>query len=98
PPTTYPITPSSWASRSPLTLVIKSDLSHYRHGHFLKAGIDLVRLRENESFFFDSRGDPDVFPPFSGGLLGGQASAYVQDHFSPSRNLSVDCGYRYGCF
>ena len=47
-----------------------------------EAGIDLVRLRENETFFFDSRGDPDVFPSFSGGLKGGQASIYGQDHFS----------------
>jgi len=41
-PTTDPITPFSAASRSPLTLGIKSDLSHYWHGHFFKTGIDLV--------------------------------------------------------
>src|SRR5437899_12968977 len=69
-PTTDPITPFSEASRSPLTLGIKSDLSHYWKGHFFKAGVDLVHLRESESFFFDSRGDPDVFPPFSGSLVG----------------------------
>ena len=97
-PTTDLVTPLSVASRAPLTLGIKSDLSHYWHGHFFKAGVDLVRLRENESFFFDSRGDPDVFPPFSGGLLGGQASLYVQDHFSPLRNLTVDLGVRYDYF
>lgn len=97
-PTTDPITPFSTASRSPLTLGIKSDVSHYWHGNFFKAGVDLVRLREDESFFFDSRGDPDVFPSFSGGLLGGQASAYVQDHFSPVRNLTVDLGLRYDYF
>src|SRR5437899_11014444 len=97
-PTTDPVTPLSVASRAPFTLGIKSDLSHYWHGHFFKAGVDLVRMRENESFFFDSRGDPDVFPPFSGGLLGGQASAYVQDHFSPVRNLTVDLGVRYDYF
>jgi hypothetical protein len=97
-PTRDPITPFSTASRSPLTLGIKSDLSRYWHGHFLKAGVDLVRLRENESFFFDSRGDPDVFPSFSGGVVGGQTSAYVQDHFSPLRNLAVDIGLRYDYF
>ncbi len=97
-PTTDPITPLSIASRAPLTLGIKSDLSHYWNGHFFKAGVDLARLREDESFFFDSRGDPDVFPPFSGGLLGGQASLYAQDHFSPVRNLTVDLGVRYDYF
>ena len=97
-PTTDPVTPYSIASRAPLTLGIKGDLSHYWHGHFIKAGVDLVRLRELESFFFDSRGDPDVFPAFSGGLKGGQASAYVQDHFSPVHNLTVDLGVRYDYF
>jgi Carboxypeptidase regulatory-like domain len=97
-PTTDPITPLSIASRAPLTLGIKSDLSHQWHGQFLKTGIDLLRLRESESFFFDSRGDPDVFPPFSGSRLGGQASAYVQDHLSPLRNLTFDVGARYDYF
>jgi hypothetical protein len=97
-PTTDPITPLSQASRASLTLGIKSDLSHYWHGHFFKGGVDLLRLREDESFFFDSRGDPDVFPPFSGGLKGGQASAYLQDHFSPFRNLTADVGVRYDYF
>jgi outer membrane receptor for ferrienterochelin and colicins len=97
-PTSDPITPLSAASRSPLTLGIKSDLARFWHGNFFKAGVDLVRLRENESFFFDGRGDPDVFPSFSGGLLGGQASAYIQDHFAPLPNLVVDLGLRYDYF
>jgi hypothetical protein len=97
-PTTDPITPLSIASRSTLTVGIKSDLSHQWRGHLFKAGVDLVRLRELESFFFDSRGDPDVFPTFSGGKKGGQASVYAQDHFSPVRNLWVDLGVRYDHF
>jgi hypothetical protein len=97
-PTSDPDTPLSSASRAPLTLGVKSDLSHVWHGHVIKAGVDLVRLRELESFSFDSRGDPDVFPNFSGGLHGGQASIYLQDHFSPVRNLWVDLGARYDYF
>ncbi len=97
-PTADPITPISIASRAGFTLGVKSDLSHYWRGHFFKAGVDLVRLRELESFFFDSRGDPDVFPAFSGGKTGGQASVYVQDHFSPFRNFTADVGVRYDRF
>jgi len=97
-PTSDPVTPLSVASRSTLTVGVKSDLSHQWHSHVFKVGIDLVRLRELESFFFDSRGDPDVFPAFSGGKKGGQASAYAQDHFSPIRNLWVDLGVRYDHF
>ncbi len=97
-PTTDPVTPYSKASRSTLTLGAKSDLSHLWHSHVIKGGIDIVRLRELESFFFDPRGDPDNFPAFSGGRHGGQASAYVQDHFSPVQNLWVDVGVRYDHF
>lgn len=97
-PTSDPITPLSDASRSGFALGAKSDLSHTWHSHFFKAGVDLVRLREGESFFFDSRGDPDVFPPFQGWGKGGQASFYIQDHFSPLRNLAVDTGLRYDHF
>lgn len=97
-PTTDPDTPISIASRAPLTLGVKSDVSRYWHGHFLKAGVDLVRLRESEGFFFDGRGDPDVFPAFSGSLLGGQASSYLQDHFALLGNLTIDLGLRYDYF
>jgi hypothetical protein len=93
-PTTDPDTPLSDASRSGFTLGVKSDLSHAWRGHLFRAGFDLVKLREGESFFFDSRGDPDVFPAFQGWEQGGQASFYAQDHFSPVRNLTLDLGFR----
>jgi len=97
-PTSDPDTPLSIASRAPFTLGIKSDATDIWHGHVIKAGVDLFRIRELESFFFDSRGDPDVFPAFRGGLQGGEASAYVQDNFSPLKRLWVDVGLRYDYF
>ncbi len=98
-PTTDPVTPLSLGSRSTLSLGIKSDATHLWRGHVIKAGVDLLRLRELESFSIDGRGDPDVFPiDFSGGIKGGQASLYVQDHFSLLRNLVVDLGARYDHF
>jgi hypothetical protein len=97
-PTTDLVTPLSSASRAGFTLGVKSDLSHTWRGHFFKAGVDLLRLREGESFFFDSRGDPDVFPAFRAWGHGRQASFYLQDHFSPLRNLMIDAGVRYDHF
>ena len=97
-PTTDPITPYAKASRSTLTVGAKSDFSQLWHSHVIKAGFDVVRLRELESFSFDPRGDPDNFPSFSGGKQGGQASTYLQDHFSPMQNLWIDAGVRYDRF
>lgn len=97
-PTADSVTPLSIASRSPFTLGFKSDLSHNWHGQFLRTGIDLVRLRESESFFFDGRGDPDDYPAFAGKVFGGQASGYAQDHFPLTTTLTVDLGLRYDHF
>lgn len=104
-PTSDPVTPLSMGSRSPLTIGFKSDAIHLWHGHVFKAGVDLVRLRELESFSIDGRGDAEIFNldasgvfSFRGGVTGGQASIYLQDHFSPFRNLVVDYGARYDHF
>jgi len=97
-PTADPVTPLSIASRSPFTLGFKSDLSHDWHRQFLRSGIDLVRLRESENFFFDGRGDPDEYPAFAGRVLGGQVSGYAQDHFPLTTTLTVDLGLRYDHF
>src|SRR5215467_933190 len=104
-PTSDPDTPLSLGSRSTLTVGAKSDLIHLWHGHVIKAGLDLTRLRELESFFIDGRGDAEIFSldesgvfSFRGGVKGGQAGFYFQDHFSPIKNLTVDAGARYDYF
>jgi hypothetical protein len=104
-PTSDPDTPLSAGSRSTLTVGAKSDLIYLWHGHVLKTGIDLTRLRELESFFIDGRGDAEIFSldasgvfSFHGGVKGGQAGLYLQDHFSPFKNFIVDAGVRYDYF
>jgi len=104
-PTSDPETPLSIGSRSTLTLGAKSDLIHLWHGHVIKAGLDLTRLRELESFFIDGRGDAEIFNldasgvfSFRGGVKGGQVGMYLQDHFSPFKNITVDAGLRYDYF
>jgi hypothetical protein len=104
-PTSDPDTPLSIGSRSTLTVGAKSDLIYLWHGHVLKTGIDLTRLRELESFFIDGRGDAEIFSldasgvfSFRGGVKGGQAGIYLQDHFSPFKNFIVDAGVRYDYF
>jgi TonB-dependent receptor-like protein/carboxypeptidase family protein len=104
-PTSDLITPLSDGSRSPLTVGGKTDFIHLWKGHVIKAGFDGVRLRENESFLIDGRGDPEIFNldasgvfSFRGGVKGGQASFYLQDHFSLFPNLTVDAGARYDYF
>ncbi|HET9837416.1 MAG TPA: TonB-dependent receptor, partial [Candidatus Angelobacter sp.] len=104
-PTSDPGTPLSIGSRSTLTVGAKSDVIHLWRGHVFKAGIDLTRLRELESFFIDGRGDAEIFNldasgvfSFRGGLKGGQAGLYLQDHFSPLKNVTVDLGARYDYF
>ena len=105
--TNDPVTPFGESSRSPLTTGYKSDFSYARGGHTIKTGIDLTWLRLQESFTFDPREGPE--PPeaeehghvelesfaFHGRDRGGLLGAYVQDHFSPIRNLTVDLGVRW---
>lgn len=97
-PTTDPDTPLSYGSRNTFTLGVKSDFTQVVGRHVFKAGVDLVKVRELESFYFDPRGDPDFPINFSGGLNGGQASLYAQDHIRLVRNLTVDLGLRYDHF
>ncbi len=102
-PTTDPVTPFGEGSRASLTTGIKSDFLHSWRNHIFKVGFDLTRIRERESFIFDSREDP--LPPedpeafsFRDQAIGGQASLYFQDHISIAPNLTADLGIRWDHF
>ena len=96
-PTTDPVTPFGQGSRSTLTTGVRSDFSYARSGHTLKTGMDLTLFRLRESFGFDPREGGGALGAFSfgGRDLGGQTSLYVQDRFSPFRNLTLDAGVRW---
>lgn len=99
-PTADLVTEFGQASRSTQTIGIKSDLTHAWRGHTFKAGVDLSRLRLLEQFAYDPRGGESSLDAmsFAGALVGGQASAYVQDRFSPIKNFTVDTGLRWDQF
>ncbi len=102
-PTTDPVTPYGDGLRNSLTGGIKSDLVMALGKHTLKAGLDLVRLRLDEHFTFDSREvplpseDPPAFS-FRGKIFGGQASLYAQDRISWTANLTTSFGLRWDYF
>ncbi len=96
-PTADPVTPFGEGSRSTLTTGVKADLTYARAGHTVKTGLDLTLLRLPESFRFDPRDPDEELGPFffRGRDRGGQVSLYVQDHFSPFRNFTIDAGVRW---
>lgn len=102
-PTTDPITPYADGLRNSLTAGIKSDLVLAHGKHTFKAGVDLTRLRLRENVIFDSRemplppDDPPAFA-FHSGILGGQASLYLQDRISWTANLTMEFGVRWDYF
>ena len=99
-PTSDPVTEFGQGSRNTQTLGLKSDFTHSWHGHTIKAGVDLSRLRLLESFDYNPRSEetPLAAFNFAGASHGGQASLYVQDHFSPIANFTVDAGLRWDHF
>jgi len=102
-PTTDLFTPFGDGQRDSLTAGIKSDLTWSHGKHIVKAGVDLTRLQENESFVFNPRetplppSDPPAFS-FHHSIPGGQASLYLQDHVMLTPNWSADLGLRWDYF
>ena len=99
-PTSDSVTEFGQASRNTQTIGIKSDLTHSWRGHTIKAGVDLNRLRLLESFGFDPREEESSLQStqFAGAIVGGQASLYAQDRFTPARELTIDLGLRWDQF
>lgn len=99
-PTSDPITEYGSGSRNTQTLGLKTDFTHAWRGHTLKAGVDLSRYRLLESFAYDPREEESSLAAFqfSGASHGGQAALYLQDHFSPISNFTIDAGLRWDQF
>ncbi len=97
-PTSDPFSIQAGGLRNDQTLGAKTDYSLYVGSrHAIKAGIDLTLLRLREDFSFDPRDNEieiDKFD-FRGRKTGGQASAYFQDQFKLTPNLTASLGLRY---
>jgi hypothetical protein len=90
---------------------IIASLTHLLHGHTIKTGIEASRIAPRELFTFfitndDEAREREIGPAvrsfsshnpfvFRDRRVGGQFSFYVQDAFSPVRNLTVQAGLRY---
>jgi hypothetical protein len=99
-PTTDPDTEYGQGSRNTQTIGLKSDFTHAWRGHTIKGGVDLSRLRLLEYFDYNPRDEDTSLAAFNfaGASHGGQASLYLQDHFSPMANLTIDAGLRWDHF
>ena len=88
-----------------------ASLSHVRNGHNVKAGIEIQRVAPREYFkFYVTDEDAAEHREISGKVIAfdeddpfifrdrtsrNQYSAYLQDSFSPAKNLSLQLGLRY---
>ena len=88
-----------------------ASVSHVSHGHTIKAGVEVSRVAISERFSFavtdpDAAKEADIsdaamaFTPatpfqFFQAVSRGTEAAYVQDDFSPFRNLNISAGIRF---
>ena len=88
-----------------------ASISQVRHGHNIKAGIELSRVAISERFGFavtdlDAAEEADISPAamaftpanpfqFFQTATRGSEAAYIQDDFSPVRNLNISAGVRF---
>jgi outer membrane receptor protein involved in Fe transport len=105
-PASGPLTAIADTDRRLSTLGVKSDLTRFAGRHAVKIGIDLVRLRPEETLFYDDAGGRafsaliqvphvDIDPiTFEQQKSGGQVSAYVQDSMKLGDAFTADLGVR----
>ncbi len=107
-PAEGPLTVRAEGSRELSTLGVKIDATRFSGRHTLKAGVDVVGLRPEESLGYNYAGYlefthlvglPHIhivnqFIGFDGSDTGGQVSAYLQDSIQAGNRLTVDLGIR----
>lgn len=97
-PTSDPISIQAGGLRNDVTVGAKSDYSLFVGSrHAIKAGVDLMLLRQREDFSFDPRENELEIEPFAlrGRKTGGQVSFYFQDQIKPFRNFTANLGLRF---
>jgi outer membrane receptor protein involved in Fe transport len=105
-PASGPLTAIAGTDRRLSTLGVKSDLTRFAGRHTVKVGIDAVRLRPDETLFYDDAGarrfnvlinvpHVDIDPiMFEQQRAGGQVGAYAQDSVKLGDAITADLGIR----
>jgi len=107
-PATGPLTAQASQTRELLTIGGKADVTRFAGAHSIKAGVDAVGLRPDETLDYNDAGFEDLarilgLPHihitdntinFAGRQSGSQVSGYVQDDIRLGDRVSADLGVR----
>ena len=100
-PANDPLAATARNERTLETTGVKADFVRFFGGHTIKGGVDLVMLRPDENLFYVPLADAEVQAPdgapitFTGRKTGAQGSAYLQDTFQLSTELTANIGVRF---
>ncbi len=110
-PSEFDVPISAWQDREQSRTGVIGSISYFARGHAVKAGFEATRINVREFFSFvitdlDLAEDREIsdaaqaFTPdnpfvFADSRKGSYFAAFVQDQFSPIRNLTVSAGVRF---